>query len=112
MTEAEFIRVLLQVIFIILAAPRTAHRNATVSTSMLTSITSSVEHLWSALNNGHLNHLDRLPQEVVESPSLEIFKSCCLGQPAAGGPVCGCGEGKDWTRPPEVPSNLSHSAIL
>lgn len=57
-------------------------------------------------------HWNRLPTDLVESPSVEIVKSCLdtiLSNMLWGTML----EQRGWTKqPPVVPSNITHSAIL
>lgn len=57
-------------------------------------------------------HWNRLPRHLVESPSVEIVKSCLdtiLSNMLWGTML----EQRGWTKqPPVVPSNITHSAIL
>lgn len=79
--------------------------------TILPSITSSMLHICSALHKAHVNHLNRLPREVVESSSLEIFKSY-LGMVLGNLFWCPClSRGLD-RMDPEAPSNLNFSVFL
>lgn len=58
-----------------------------------------------------VEHWHRLPQEAVVSPSLDVFQSPL--HIARGSPWVALLGQSGWAQqPPEIPSNLSHSAIL